>query len=49
MGTFKIYSDTNFDDLKHAAVKYWKKSDASQWIITDEFFNNLTSFKDTII
>ena len=58
--TFKIYYNTTFDDLKNAACQFWsernqKTSDQEdftlqpeEFILSDEYFNNLATFKDTI-
>ena len=58
VSTFKIYPNTTFDDIKKSACKFWRKrfekfddgddDDADGLIITDEYFNNLSTFKDTI-
>ena len=50
IATFKIYSDTNFDALKVAACKYWRiDRNVEHFILTDEYFNNLSTFKDSIM
>lgn len=49
VASFKIYSDTTFDSLKTAACKYWGIDKTIEYfILTDEYFNNLSTFKDTI-
>lgn len=49
VSSFKIYSDTSFDTLRIAACKFWKIENAmDHFILTDEYFNNLASYKDTI-
>lgn len=45
--TFKIYQQTNFNDIKRAACQYWNLKEISEWVITDEYFNVLSSFQDT--
>ena len=47
--TFKIYSNTHFDDIKRAACKFWElKEKVDDYVLTDEYFNNLSTYKDTI-
>ena len=46
--TFKIYSNTTFEDLRLASIKFWEKENQDSWILTDEYFNNLAAFKDPI-
>lgn len=49
VATFKIYADTDFIMLKQAACKYWDISTNHEYfILTDEYFNNLATYKDTI-
>ena len=49
VATFKVYQNTTFDEIKNAACEFWgfeKRSD--MWILTDEYFNNLSTYKDTV-
>lgn len=49
MATFKVYQNTTFDEIKNAACEFWgfeKYQDL--WILTDEYFNNLSTYKDTV-
>lgn len=46
--TFKIYSDTTFDNIKSAAQKFWSLRGNEKYVLTDEYFNNLASYRDTI-
>lgn len=49
VATFKIYSDTTFEQLKAAACKFWLIEENSEFfVLTDEYFNNLSTYKDTI-
>ena len=49
MVTFKVYQRTNFDEIKLAACRFWGfENFAEQWVITDEYFNNLSTYKDTV-
>ena len=48
--TFKIYSNTTFEDVKMAACKFWRlKDQESKYILTDERFNNLATYRDTVM
>ena len=46
--TFKLYQNTTFDDLKFAACQFWNAKDLDTWVLTDEYFNLLSTYKDTI-
>ena len=49
MQTFKIYQSTTFEEIKIAACEFWGFQDFSEmWILTDEYFNNLSTYKDTV-
>lgn len=48
MTSFKLYNDTTFDTLKIAACKYWEISSPDDYVITDEYFNVLSTYKDTV-
>mmetsp|Transcript_5847 Transcript_5847/g.9391 ORF Transcript_5847/g.9391 Transcript_5847/m.9391 type:complete len:134 (-) Transcript_5847:2079-2480(-) len=49
VATFKIYQQTMFDEVKLSACEFWDLSHANEdFILTDEYFNNLASYKDTI-
>ena len=49
MVTFKVYQRTNFDEIKLAACRFWGfESFSEQWTVTDEYFNNLSTYKDTV-
>jgi len=48
VATFKIYQDTTFDDIKQAACEYWSCKNQEKMILTDEYFNNLAVYKDTV-
>lgn len=48
LATFKIYQQTMFDELKLAACEFWGFGDPDEFILTDEYFNNLLTFKDTV-
>ena len=47
--TFKIYKDTKFDNLKRAACAFWGVEDfLDSYMLTDEYFNNLSTFTETV-
>ena len=48
--TFKIYSNTTFDDIKIAACNFWDfvEGENDKFVLTDEYFNNLSTYKDSI-
>ena len=46
--TFKIYSKTMFDDIKKAACTFWDIKPFDDYILTDEYFNSLSTYKDPI-
>jgi hypothetical protein len=46
--TFRIYPKTQFSDIQKAACEFWHQID-QQYILTDEYFNNLVAFNDTIM
>lgn len=47
--TFKVFQKTSFDEIKMAACKFWGfENFPEQWIVTDEYFNNLSTYKDTV-
>lgn len=47
--SFKIYQNTTFEDLKLAACDYWGfQQNSEDWVLTDEYFNILTAYKDTV-
>lgn len=47
--TFKLYQDTTFDDIKLAACTYWGyQKQADDYVLTDEYFNVLSTYKDTV-
>lgn len=48
LASFKIYGNTTFEDLKLAACDYWGLKVTTEWVMTDEYFNVLTAYKDTI-
>lgn len=49
MQTFKIYQSTTFDEIKMAACEFWGFQNFSEmWILTDEYFNNLSTYKDSV-
>ena len=48
VATFKIYQNTTFDDIKLAACEYWRCKNQEKMILTDEYFNNLAVYKDTV-
>ena len=48
LSTFKIYQKTTFDDLKAAACDFWDIKHHDEMILTDEWFNILSTYKDTI-
>ena len=49
VSTFKIYRDTTFDDIKKGACEFWQMGANQQdWVLTDEYYNNLSTFKDTV-
>lgn len=49
MQTFKLYSNTTFDDIKLAACLFWgKEKEADEYVLTDEYLNILSTYKDTV-
>lgn len=48
MCTFRIYPKTLFQEVKLAACEFWKKLE-QKYILTDEYFNNLSSFDESIM
>ena len=46
--SFKVYRNTTFEDLKLACCDYWGLVHTPEWILTDEYFNVLTAYKDTV-
>ena len=40
---------TNFAEIKRAAIDYWDLRECeNNFIVTDEYFNNLCAYKDTV-
>jgi len=48
VSTFKVYQNTTFDDLKTAACDFWEILHPDKMVLTDEWFNVLTTYRDTI-
>ena len=46
--TFRVYNRTKFSELKKAACLFWGLKDQA-YILTDEYFNNLSPIHDTIL
>ena len=46
--SFKIYQETTWEDLKIAVCDYFGLKYTTEWVITDEYFNVLTAYKDTV-
>ena len=56
--TFKVYSNTTFEDIKQAACQFWGGDSTNDntkfdmfeqnFVLTDEYFNNLATYKDTV-
>ena len=46
--TFRIYPSTFFSEIKRAACEFWGKIE-QKYVLTDEYFNNLVSYNDTIM
>ena len=46
--TFKIYYDTTFEDIKYAACEFWGIKCSEEMCLTDEYFNILSTYKDTL-
>ena len=46
--TFRIYPTTIFSEIKRAACEFWSKID-QQFILTDKYYNNLSSYTDTVM
>lgn len=37
-----------FDDIKKAACHFWELNQKDKYVLTDEYFNNLSTYKDPI-
>jgi RNAse (barnase) inhibitor barstar len=48
MCTFRIYPTTDFDEIKQAACEFWGKIE-QKYVLTDEYFNSLVAYKDTVM
>lgn len=53
--TVKLYGQadksvpTNFAEIKRAAIDYWGLKECEKYfIVTDEYFNNLSAYRDTV-
>eukprot|EP00347_Sterkiella_histriomuscorum_P017713 403348280 len=46
--TFRIYPSTMFNEIKKAACEFWNKIE-QKYNLTDEYFNNLVSYNDTVM
>ena len=46
--SFKIYQETTFDNIKSAACNFWQISNPDDYVITDEYFNVMSTYKDTV-
>jgi len=47
--TFRIYPQTRFGEIKKAACEFWNNKIEQGYILTDEYFNNLSSYTDTVM
>jgi len=48
ISTFKIYQQTGFDELKIAACEFWGVKHYDEMVLTDEWFNVVSTYKDTV-
>jgi hypothetical protein len=46
--TFKVFSNTKFVDLKMAACNFWQFMSHEKFILTDEYFNNLAAYDQSV-
>ena len=44
--SFKLYNNTSFEEIRASACKFWNL-DEQQMCLTDEYFNVLSTYKDT--
>lgn len=46
--TLRIYPSTMFSEIKKASCEFWNKIE-QKYVLTDEFYNNLSSYNDTVM